>query len=139
MFSDNTGLLRSAQSSLSEEGVPSTSSSTATIQPHIVSAALNSTHIAQLQSQRATLASQLDAVDKELRQALGKQEREDSSFLMKGPEAKTQMNEVLDNFGYIRQFSGEPYDYNKAMGVRYLIYILMHGGKIPHLYLDAWG
>ena len=23
---------------------------------------------------------------------------------------------VLDNFGYIRQFSGEPYDYSKAMG-----------------------
>ncbi|GAX73707.1 hypothetical protein CEUSTIGMA_g1160.t1 [Chlamydomonas eustigma] len=110
--SDKTGLLRNAEVASVHEGI-SSATSTATPQPS--STVLNDTHISQLQAQRAALTSQLDAVERDLREALAVLESEESSS-HKERHSGTQ-NEVLDNFGYIRQFSGEPYDYNKAMGV----------------------
>lgn len=75
------------------------------------------TRISELKMKRqATLdhLAQLEQGIQDLEQAITPPEKTTSDS-MEAEDAV--LSDVLDNFGYIRQFSGEPYDFTKAMGV----------------------
>lgn len=62
----------------------------------------------ELRAERERVAAQLASISSALKAELARER----SIL-----APLQSESELDNFGYIRQFSGEPYDSTKAMGV----------------------
>ena len=84
--------------------------------------------VAELQAERAAAAAQLARVDRELRRELGRWEDDGGSDAGgQGQQGGVEDGvvteaEVLDNFGYIRQFSGEPYDYSQPMGVSQMMH-----------------
>ena len=72
-----------------------------------------SSRIAELKMERLTMLDRLA----ELEHGIQELEHATESCSTAMSDDGAILDDVLDNFGYIRQFSGEPYDYTKAMGV----------------------